>query len=189
LDQYTGGLGDIFLPNITNKTTQEDNSIKGKLLNPLKSKFTTDTTYSSKAQGTFYDALEEAKNDNDKRWEGRTEADSVRYKYLYSKNLELADINKQIEEIQSSNIDKDEKYKKVTKLRKKLNEEARKAVENSQNIKEKQYYMQIDDSYYYKYQEKDGSITYKKATDKQVEKNKYALADYFKERYKKSTER
>ena len=49
--------------------------------------------------------------------------------------------------------------------------------------------MQIDDYYYYKYKEKDGSITYKKATDKQLEKNKYALADYFKEMYEKSTKR
>ena len=49
--------------------------------------------------------------------------------------------------------------------------------------------MQIDDYYYYKYKEKDGSITYKKATDKQLENNKYALADYFKEMYEKSTKR
>ena len=86
LDQYTGGIGDLVLPNITNKTTQENNNALAKVTNPLKSKFTTDTTYSNKAQGNFYDALEEAKNDNDKRWKGRTEADSVRYKYLYSKN-------------------------------------------------------------------------------------------------------
>lgn len=189
LDQYTGGIGDLVLPNITNKTTQENNNALAKVTNPLKSKFTTDTTYSNKAQGNFYDALEEAKNDNDKRWKGRTEADSVRYKYLYSKNLELAEINKQIEEVQSSNIDKDEKYKQVAELRKKLNNLAKESVKESKNIKENEYYMQIDDYYYYKYKEKDGSITYKKATDKQLEKNKYALADYFKEMYEKSTKR
>ena len=189
LDQYTGGIGDLVLPNITNKTTQENNNALAKVTNPLKSKFTTDTTYSNKAQGNFYDALEEAKNDNDKRWKGRTEADSVRYKYLYSKNLELAEINKQIEEVQSSNIDKDEKYKQVAELRKKLNNLAKESVKESKNIKENEYYMQIDDYYYYKYKEKDGSITYKKATDKQLENNKYALADYFKEMYEKSTKR
>lgn len=189
LDQYTGGIGDLVLPNITNKTTQENNNALAKVTNPLKSKFTTDTTYSNKAQGNFYDAFEDAKNDNDERWKGRTEADSVRYKYLYSKNLELAEINKQIEEVQSSNIDKDEKYKQVAELRKKLNNLAKESVKESKNIKENEYYMQIDDYYYYKYKEKDGSITYKKATDKQLEKNKYALADYFKEMYEKSTKR
>lgn len=189
IDQYSGAIGDLILPNITLKATNKQDLVHNPITNPFLNAFTVDPSYSNKNTSEFYEALEKAKNDSDKRWEGRTAVDGVRYKYLNSKSSDISKLNKQIEEIQSSTkLTKNEKVKQVKELKDEINKIAKEAVKESKNIKEKQYYMQIGDNYYYKKQDENGEITYQKATAKQVERNKYALADYFRKMYYKSKE-
>ena len=182
LDQYTGVLGDVALPMMTKKTTTGDNNI----LNPLKSKFSTNVAYSNKSQSEFYEALNRAEDGKKKR--DPNLEDSVKYKYLSSVQKDMADLNRKAEEIQSSNKSSKQKYKEVTKIKNQINEMARNAVKKAESVEKEDNYMKIENNYYYKIVE-DGKIKYQKATAKQIEKNKYALSDYFQEMYEKSKEK
>ena len=134
IDQYSGALGDIVLPNITKKvTSKNDNVAENLLLNPLKDKFTTNAVTSSKSQNDFYEALSKAK-DNQK-WSKATDEDKARYRYLYNKNLEISEIRKEMIKVQESNKSNKEKYKEVMDYTKEINKISKEAVDNSNKVK------------------------------------------------------
>ena len=134
IDQYSGALGDIVLPNITKKvTSKNDNVAENLLLNPLKDKFTTNAVTSSKSQNDFYEALSKA--EDNKKWSKATDEDKARYKYLYNKNLEISEIRKEMIKVQESNKSNKEKYKEVMDYTKEINKISKEAVENSNKVK------------------------------------------------------
>ena len=134
IDQYSGAIGDIVLPNITKKvSSKSDNVVENILLNPLKDKFTTNAVTSSKSQNDFYEALSKA--ENNKKWSKATEEDKARYKYLYNKNLEISEIRKEMVKVQESDKSNKEKYNEVMDYTKEINRISKDAVENSKNIK------------------------------------------------------
>ena len=134
IDQYSGALGDIVLPNITKKvTSKNDNVAENLLLNPLKDKFTTNAVTSSKSQNDFYEALSKA--EDNKKWSKATNEDKARYKYLYNKNLEISEIRKEMIKVQESNKSNKEKYKEVMDYTKEINKISKEAVENSNKVK------------------------------------------------------
>ena len=133
VDQYSGAVGDIILPNISKKVTSDsDNVFTNILLNPLKDKFTTNAVISNKSQNDFYEALSKA--EDDKKWSKATEEDKARYKYLYNKNLEISKLRKEMVEVQESNKSNKEKYKEVMKYTKEINNISKEAVNDSKNI-------------------------------------------------------
>ena len=134
IDQYSGAVGDIVLPNITKKvTSKNDNVAENLLLNPIKDKFTTNAVTSSKSQNDFYEALSKA--EDDKKWSKATDEDKAKYKYLYNKNLEISEIRKEMIKVQESNKSNKEKYEKVMDYTKKINKISKDAVENSNKVK------------------------------------------------------
>ena len=134
IDQYSGAIGDIVLPNITKKvSSKSDNVVENTLLNPLKDKFTTNAVTSSKSQNDFYEALSKA--EDNKKWSKATEEDKARYKYLYNKNLEISEIRKEMVKVQESDKSNKEKYNEVMEYNKEINRISKDAVENSKNIK------------------------------------------------------
>lgn len=133
IDQYSGAIGDIVLPNITKKvSSKSDNVAENLLLNPLKDKFTTNAVTSNKSQNEFYEALSRA--EDNKKWSKATEEDKAIYKYLYNKNLEISDLRKEMIEVQESNKTNKEKYKEVMDYTKEINRISKEAVNNSKNI-------------------------------------------------------
>lgn len=134
IDQYSGALGDIVLPNITKKvTSKNDNVAENLLLNPIKDKFTTNAVTSSKSQNDFYEALSKA--EDNKKWSKATDEDKARYKYLYNKNLEISEIRKEMIKVQESNKSNKEKYKEVMDYTKEINRISKEAVDNSNKVK------------------------------------------------------
>jgi hypothetical protein len=188
LDQTTGGIGDLALPFLTKQAEGEDESLSGRILkNPVRDKFTTDAVLNSKQVNQFYDAFNKA--EDDKKWSKATDDDKLRYKYLYSTMLTLADYNKQIKEIESSNKSDKDKYKETKELKQEMNEISRKAVKESKNIDHKGSYAQIGNNIYKKeYDKETGEHKYTKVPDKQLEKLKskgVSLVDYFNEAYER----
>ena len=130
LDQYTGGIGDIALPAMTNKAKN----------NVLKDKFTTDAIMKSKTTGEFYDALYDAsKAKNHLKKEGKKDTEEYQeknkvYSYLYNASLDISELKGKQDEIQGDNtLSKKEKYDKVTEIQKENNKETREAREKSKD--------------------------------------------------------
>ena len=147
IDQYSGALGDITLPNITKNRKRDINSPVDIIANPFKDKFTTNAVTSSKAQNDFYEAFEDA--ESDKKWSKATAEDEARYKYLYAKNKEISDIRKSIYKMYESNKSTEEKYKYNISSTKEINRIAQEAVETSKKIeKSGKGQLKIGESFY-----------------------------------------
>ena len=58
LNQYSGGVGDVVLPMITPKATNDADSLGDYLLAPFKDKFTTDAVMNNKNVGELFDTSE-----------------------------------------------------------------------------------------------------------------------------------
>jgi hypothetical protein len=192
IDQNTGAIGDLLLPFLTKQAEGEDESVAGRLLkNPVKDKFTTDAVLNSKQVNQFYDAFNKA--EDDKKWSKATDEDKLKYKYLYSTMLDLAEKNKQIKEIESSDKSDKEKYRETKAIKQEMNDMSKKAVKESENIKINDYYAQIDDKVYKKeYDKSTGEYKYTKVQQKQLDKIKdkgVPLSDYFREAYEKQKKR
>lgn len=163
LDQYTGGIGDIVLPAASNEANN----------NVLKDKFTTDEVMKGKTAGEFYSALYDAsKAKNHLSKEGKKDSLEYQeknkvYSYLYSVSLSLGDLKSQQDEIERDNtLSKKEKYDKVKEIQKEINKEMQEAVDNSQDVERTDEYIRVGDVYYMKHTKKDGTVEYKKKSNK-----------------------
>ena len=128
LDQYGGGVADTFLPMLTPKAEGGDNSVAGKLLAPLKDKFTTDSVLNNQDITDFYDKLDELTT-NAKASDATIE-DKILYKYINSVNTELRDLYAEKRKVQSSDLPDDQKYTQVRSIQQKIADAAKKALES-----------------------------------------------------------
>lgn len=190
IDQYTGGAGDVLLPWITPKSTSKTSN---PVLQPFVSKFTTDSAYSNKNVGTFYDtkdALEKKKNSVN-----ANKMDKLKYSYLNSQNMKLAELYTEQSKIQNDNsLSKTEKYKKAREIQKQINELSKKSVEDLNHIQNRTYYATIGDNTYYLKDNDDGTQSFAKdahadSHKKSAEKQGMALYDYYKQQYEKRKEK
>ena len=147
IDQYSGVLGDVILPLGTDYAeSKSDNPLYQAFVNPLISKFTTNSVTSSKSQQEFYDALSKANDDNDKSWSGRTETHQAVASYLGSKSKEISDIRKKITELQESDKSNREKFEGSLEYTKQINAIAKDAVKQSKKIKKSGNSIKVGDS-------------------------------------------
>ena len=134
IDQYSGVLGDLFLPMGTKYAeSKSDNIVFQSLANPWLNKFTTNSITSNKSQQEFYDALNKA--EDDKNWSKGTEKDKAVYKYLNNRNGEIAEIRKEMTEMQESNMSNSKKFEKALEYQEKINNIAKDAVKQVKNVK------------------------------------------------------
>ena len=182
LDQYTGAVGDVLLPMITEKSSSKYNP----LVAPFISKFTADSVYSDKSVGNYYDKKSEIE---EKYYsEKATPIDKAKNSYMTSRNSDIASLYKEQREIQNNkSLSKSEKYDQAREKQKEINKTAKEIVKDVENIEENEYYLKIGD-YYYKKVIENGEVKYKRDTSKKIPTEKYALYDYFKEKYEKSKE-
>jgi hypothetical protein len=127
LDQYSGILGDTFLPMVTPKAESPIDNKAMKLLAPLRDIFTTDSVLNSRVTGDFYDTLEvaEAKAES----EDATPEDKLRSDLLIGYNVEISELMKEQRKIQTSNMPDSEKYKRNREIKKQINALQEKGLE------------------------------------------------------------
>ena len=180
IDQYSGAIGDVGLPYITPKATSKD---RNPIAAPILDKFTTDVIYNNKNVGAFYDTM------NKLAEEDETPIDRAKNNYMNSKSYTLSDLYKKQRNIQSDeSLSKSEKYEKAREVQKEINAFTKKAVKDVDKIEQEEYYLKIGDDYY-KRVIQDGEEKYVHESSKKIPTEKYALYDYFREKYEKSKEK
>ena len=146
LNQYSGVVGDIVMPMITPKATQEGGS---PLLAPLKDIFTVDGVMKNQNVSDFYSTSEKlttgAKSKN------ATDEDILKNKYINSVKTELNDLYKEKREIQShESLSKGEKYRQAKEIQKEINALTKDALSKYGEGNYTDDYGIIDDREYYK---------------------------------------
>lgn len=152
IDQYSGGIGDVLLPEITPQAKK----------NVIVDKFTTDSVLKNKNVEKFYETLEkqtQIANDS-----FATDEDQLQLKYLNSVSKEMGDLYKEKRKIQMSNISNKEKTAKVREIQEKINTLAEKGLSNyNTGIKTKNSYKAGGENYY-----KDGKGEWQKLDDDEL---------------------
>lgn len=152
IDQYSGGIGDVLLPEITPQAKK----------NVIVDKFTTDSVLKNKNVGKFYETLEkqtQIANDS-----FATDEDQLQLKYLNSVSKEMGNLYKEKRKIQMSNISNKEKTAKVREIQEKINTLAEKGLSNyNTGIKTKNSYKAGGENYY-----KDGKGEWQKLDDDEL---------------------
>lgn len=148
LDQYSGGMGDVFLPMLTPEAESGDNSLEGNFLAPWKKEITTDKVLNNKNPGDFYDLRDELEVKSNSR--NATEEDAMRTMYMDSVSWDMSDLYKQKREVQNSDLPDDEKYEEVRKIQEQINELAKNAMSGYNNVNIDGLYSEVGDRRYNK---------------------------------------
>lgn len=168
LNQYSGGIGDVFLPMMTPKAESGNNSIGGKAIAPLKDKFTTDSTMNNQNVSDFYDTVEKLTTNAKKS--NATDDDILKSKYMNSVNSELGKLYGQKREIQNSNLSDKDKYAKVRDIQKQINTIAKDSLNAYSKISYDGDYAKIGDKYFQWYTPEGSDPYWRKLTDSQTTK-------------------
>lgn len=163
VDQYTGGIGDIFLPMITEEANND-----GSLLAPIKDKFTANSTMDNKYAGEFYDTKDEL--EITANGEKATEEDQLKSQYMSAVSWEMSELYKEKREIQSdSSLSKEEKYERVKSVQDQINDIAKNALETYEYGTYTENYASIGDYQFYKYVNDEGEETWKQVNEEEAE--------------------
>lgn len=155
LDQYSGGIGDIFLPFITEESTSDAEGL-GMVLAPIKDQFTANSTSDNKYASEIYTLSDKM----DKMPEATKETDEYKVQdaYLYSVTSEMGKLYAERREVQADkDLSKSEKYKKVQAIQKQINDLAKEGMENYQNISKTDNYAIVGGREFNKYTTDDGT--------------------------------
>lgn len=134
IDQYSGGLGDVFLPMLT---PQAEN-------NPIEDKFTSNAIMKNKYPGEYYDTKEQLtiKSNSEKA----TDLDKIKASFLNSvqsnKKINangvtesISDLNAQKRDIQNSSLPDETKKQQLKDVQRKINTKTEWALKQLDNIK------------------------------------------------------
>lgn len=149
LDQYSGAIGDYILPYLTQEAESGNDSFTGKLIAPVKDKFTVDSTLKNQNISDFYSLSEKlTKKSNSSN---ATDEDILKNKYINSIKSEISKLYAEKREIQSSSSLKDsDKYNQSKELQKQINELSKTALNNYKNIEITDNYAIVGNKEYYK---------------------------------------
>lgn len=148
LDQYTGGVGDVFLPMMTQQAEGGKDDLVSNLLAPLTNKFTVDSTMKNQSVADLYDLSDEltTKANSSKA----TDEDILKNKFVNSVKSEMNELYKQKREIQNSDLSDSEKYNQVREIQGQINTMAKEATTNYENVTIKSDYSKVGNKEYYK---------------------------------------
>jgi hypothetical protein len=170
LDQYTGGLGDTFLPMITPEAESGDDSFLGNMLAPLKSKFTTDSVMNNQNVSDFYDTKDELATNA--KASTATDKDVLMNKYMNSINAELSELYAKKREIQNSDREDYVKYDMVRSIQDRIVDLTRESLATYEDVRITGDHAQIGDRYF----QLDDDGEWQKMSDDQVTKHKVTSA-------------
>lgn len=165
IDQYSGVIGDTFLPMLTPEAESGNDSFLGNMIAPLKDMFITDSVMKNQNVSDFYETKDElavnAKASN------ATDEDILKYKYLNTVNAELSDLYKQKREIQNSDLPDAEKYAQVREIQRQIDAITKNAMETYESVNiEGENYATLGDYHY----RKNENGEWQRITDEQLEK-------------------
>ncbi len=158
LDQYSGGIGDIFLPMLTPE------SDGGGILAPVKDKFTTDGVLKNQNVSDFYDTKD--KLTTNAKSSKATDEDILKSKYMNSVSAELGELYALKREIQNSDLSDEEKYSSVRDVQSQIVDLTRESLSNVDSVSINGGYATVGNLHYKL--NKEGE--WEKITDKQLEK-------------------
>lgn len=146
LDQYSGGVGDVFLPMLTPGAERGDDSLVGNMIAPLKDKFSTDSVMKNQNVSDFYDTVDELTTNA--KSSKATDEDILMYKYMNTVNAELGELYAEKREIQNSDLANDEKYAAVRDVQDRINAIARESLETYWDVHIDNGYASIGDRHF-----------------------------------------
>ena len=146
LDQYSGGVGDVFLPMMTPEAERGNDSLLGNMIAPFKDKFTTDSTMNNQNVSDFYDTMD--KLTANAKSSKATDEDVLKYKYMNSINSELGKLYAKKREIQSSDLSSAEKYEAVREVQEQIVALTRESLDTYENVQISDGYAVIGDRHY-----------------------------------------
>ena len=148
LDQYSGALGDYILPYLTQEAESGSDSISGKIIAPIKDKFTTDSVLKNKNVSKLYELSESyTKKANSSK---STDEDIIINKYINSVKSEISKLYAEKRKIQSSNLKDSEKFNKARDIQNQINEKAKDVLSNYNEVQIKNNYASVGNRQYYK---------------------------------------
>lgn len=153
IDQYSGGVGDVFLPMLTPEAESGDNSLMGNIIAPWKKEMTTDSVLNNKNPGDFYELKDELEIMSNSKF--ATEEDRMRSVYVDSVSWEMSDLYAKKREIQSGDLPDDEKYEQVREIQEEINELAKNAIDNYNHVDINGVYAEAGDRRYNYSEDKD----------------------------------
>ena len=163
LDQYSGGIGDLLLPTITEEATSD-----GSLLAPIKDKFVVNSTTDNKYVSDIYDLNDELYKKSNSRY--ATDEDILMNKYIYSITSEMGQLYGEIREIQSNtNLSKEEKYNMAQAIKEQINSISKEGLDNYKNINKTSNYAIIGDKEYYTSTNDSGETTWSSVDSDELE--------------------
>ena len=161
IDQYTGGIGDMILPTITEEAQSDSDSLLGTAIAPLKDKFTADSTTDNKYVSEFYTKNDELKvKANSSK---ATEEDLLVNRYMKSVSSEMGALYSEMREVQANkNLSKSEKYKKAQAIKKQINELAEEGLNGYKNVNKTDNYAEVGGREFYKWTNDEGEVVWSK---------------------------
>ncbi len=149
LDQYSGGIGDILLPMITEETTNGADNILEYAISPIKDQFVVNSTDDNKYASDFFSLKDELQiNSNSSK---ATDEDILKYKYISSVSSKMSELYKEKRNVQENLLlSKEEKYKKVQEIQNQINVLAKEGLSQYKEVTNTGNYAQIGDYEYYK---------------------------------------
>jgi len=175
LDQYSGVIGDMILPYLT----EEAESTTG-VLAPLKDKFTVDSTMKSQYVTGFYE-LKDKLQANSNSYKSATE-DKLKYKYINTINSQMSKLYAEKRETQVSDMNNKEKYAKVKEIQEQINQLAKNGLENYDDVTSYDNYAKVADKEYFL----NSKNEWEKISDEEIEEvkklnlNDSQKSDYYK---------
>lgn len=164
LDQYSGGIGDVLLPMLSQETKNGADNIFEYLISPLSDSFVVNSTDDNKYPGNFFEKKEELQIQSNSDY--APDEDILKYKYFSDVSKELSDLYKERREVQSdTTITQKEKYLKVQKIQKEINSISKNGLTNYNGVNITGNYARVDDKEYYK----DTQNEWKKVNDSDSE--------------------
>ena len=174
LDQYSGAIGDVFLPMITPEAERGNDTLAGDMIAPITDKFTTDGVMKNQNVSDFYDKKDELTTNA--KASGATEEDVLMNQYMNSINSELSELYAKKREIQNSDLSNAEKYDAVRDIQKQIVDLTRESLATYDDID----YQSARDGEYVnigtRYFKQDDEGEWQKLSDEQVTKYKVTRA-------------
>ncbi len=181
LDQYTGAIGDYTLPYLTQQAESGSDGFTGKLIAPIKDKFTADSVFKNQNVTDFYSTSEElTKKSNSSN---ANDEDKLKNKYINSIKSKMSKLYAEKRKIQSSDKKDSIKYKESREIQKQIDELAKNGLNNYKNVVSYENYGRVLEQEYYL----NSKLEWTKVKDKEKEEiNKLNMSDTDKNKYFKA---
>lgn len=186
LDQYTGGIGDMLLPLITEEAQSDSDSIPEMMLAPIRDKFTANSTSDNKYASDIYtlsDEMDKATSDIKE-----TDEYKIQDSYLYDITSQMAKLYQERRDVQAdTSLSKSEKYKKAQSIQEQINSLAKEGLDNYKNVQKTDNYAIVGGREFNKYTTDDGKERWGKPREDELnDLNSMGMTLYEKSSYFKA---